>query len=119
MVKWPRSAANPSALTPYLLVVFTGTPVSNAWRTAGRSPRRAASSKLSGGANCACSAAVKRTADMMVTRMIRTLIVAARIILLAASAHAQQSPFNVMRAAQPPVIDGVLDDITWQQTEPL
>jgi hypothetical protein len=46
-------------------------------------------------------------------------MVAAGIILLAASAHAQQSPFNVMRAAQPPVIDGVLDDITWQQTEPM
>src|SRR5688572_27785446 len=56
---------------------------------------------------------------MMVTRMIRTLAVAAGLILLAASAHAQQSPFTVMRAAQPPTIDGVLDDVTWQQTEPM
>jgi hypothetical protein len=51
--------------------------------------------------------------------MIRTLTVAVGIILLAASARAQQSPFTVMRAAQPPTIDGVLDDVTWQQTEPM
>ena len=51
--------------------------------------------------------------------MIRTLSVTAGIILLAASAHAQQTPFNVTRAAQPPTIDGVLDDVTWQQTEPM
>ena len=51
--------------------------------------------------------------------MLRTLTVAVAAILLAASAYAQQSPFNVMRAAQPPTIDGVLDDATWQQTEPM
>jgi hypothetical protein len=51
--------------------------------------------------------------------MIRTLIVAAIVILLAASARAQPSPFAVTRAAQPPTIDGVLDDLTWRQTEPM
>ena len=51
--------------------------------------------------------------------MIRTFAVAAVVILIAASARAQQSPFNVVRAAQPPAIDGVLDDVAWQQTEPM
>ena len=41
------------------------------------------------------------------------------LILLAWPAGAQQAPFNVMRAAEPPTIDGVLDDLTWQQTEPM
>src|SRR5688500_8966204 len=51
--------------------------------------------------------------------MIRSLTVVVGIILLAASAQAQQAPFTVTRAAQPPTIDGVLDDVTWQQTEPM
>ncbi len=51
--------------------------------------------------------------------MIRIFTVAVVAILLARSAHAQPSPFNVTRAAQPPTIDGVLDDATWQQTEPM
>jgi hypothetical protein len=51
--------------------------------------------------------------------MIRSLTLAVGIILLAASAQAQQTPFTVARAAQPPTIDGVLDDVTWQQTEPM
>jgi hypothetical protein len=56
---------------------------------------------------------------MIGIRMIRTLALAAAAILLAASAHAQPSPFNVVRVAEPPTIDGVLDDVTWQQVEPM
>ena len=44
---------------------------------------------------------------------------AAVVILTAHSAQAQPSAFNVTRAAQPPTIDGVLDDVTWQQVEPM
>ena len=51
--------------------------------------------------------------------MSRILAAAAVVILTAASAQAQPSPFNVTRAAQPPTIDGVLDDVTWQQIEPM
>ncbi|HJU42693.1 MAG TPA: DUF5916 domain-containing protein [Vicinamibacterales bacterium] len=51
--------------------------------------------------------------------MIRIPIAAAVVILVALSAYAQQAPFNVKRATQPPTIDGVLDDVTWQQIEPM
>jgi hypothetical protein len=51
--------------------------------------------------------------------MIRTLTAAVAAILLPAAVLAQPSPFTVKRAAQPPTIDGVLDDATWQQAEPM
>jgi hypothetical protein len=41
------------------------------------------------------------------------------LILAAASADAQPAPFNVMRTAQPPAIDGVLDDATWSGIGPM
>src|SRR5688500_17739274 len=43
------------------------------------------------------------------------------VVYLAAvvSAEAQDTDFHVQRAAQPPNIDGVLDDATWAQTTPM
>jgi hypothetical protein len=55
----------------------------------------------------------------MVIRMIRSLTAAAAVILMAVSAHAQQPPFNVMRASQPPTIDGELNDDTWSEIKPM
>jgi hypothetical protein len=51
--------------------------------------------------------------------MIRTLVVTAGVIVVAASAYAQPPAFAVARTLQPPTIDGVLDDATWQQVEPM
>ena len=51
--------------------------------------------------------------------MIRTFAATVIAILVSVSVHAQPPPFTVVRAAQPPAIDGVLDDVTWQQIEPM
>ena len=41
------------------------------------------------------------------------------VLAAALGAEAQDTDFHVQRAAQPPNIDGVLDDATWAQTPPM
>ena len=41
------------------------------------------------------------------------------LTLLSATAEAQEPPFRVQRAPEPPNIDGVLDDSAWAQVQPM
>ena len=41
------------------------------------------------------------------------------LALLSATAEAQEPPFRVQRAPEPPNIDGVLDDSAWAQVDPM
>jgi hypothetical protein len=41
------------------------------------------------------------------------------VLAIALGAEAQDTDFHVQRAAQPPNVDGVLDDATWAQTPPM
>lgn len=53
--------------------------------------------------------------------MIRSLAACAiALLVFCASAQAQEpAGFRVMRAPQPPKIDGVLDDVAWAQVPPM
>ena len=50
--------------------------------------------------------------------MLRVFAIVA-FMAAALTAEAQDTDFRVQRAAQPPTIDGVLDDATWAQTPPM
>ncbi len=50
--------------------------------------------------------------------MIRSLAFVTLMIVMAGTASAQE-PFRVVRAPEPPKIDGVLDDVTWAQITPM
>ena len=41
------------------------------------------------------------------------------LALLSATAEAQEPPFSVQRAPEPPNIDGILDDSAWAQVQPM
>ena len=51
--------------------------------------------------------------------ILRCLFVLLVGLTVTANAQAQDAGFRVQRAAQPPNIDGVLDDDTWAQTPPM
>ena len=53
---------------------------------------------------------------MRVPALVLTLLALA---LLSATAEAQDPPFRVQRAPEPPNIDGVLDDSAWAQVDPM
>jgi hypothetical protein len=53
---------------------------------------------------------------MRVASLLLTLLALA---LLSARAQAQEVPFRVQRAPEPPNIDGVLDDSAWAQVDPM
>ena len=52
----------------------------------------------------------------MILRLVFVLLVG---LTVTANAQAQDAGYRVQRAAQPPNIDGVLDDETWAQTPPM